>query len=258
MEQQIERLRTRRLSWKTVSRILEDSVRNILGKTIQIRAWAEDTDYWGAVALNYRYSLEDLNSLLNAVHADDTVRTATLPVDDLTTKSFGMELGELLLKRNLAAEWSDQHITDAVLWLLDYTSKQTHPYTTTGLLNSLSKDKLMSAEDVKDYLDRNGCSDRALSEIRESYYEEFGNELCWRYPISDEKHLGAFILVVREGFMHIPYDCMYTESYELLDMDDIVLHDAESLELFLSDWINFSDDLVDAMIAMRNQMSHPF
>lgn len=139
--------------------------------------------------------------------------------------------------------------------MLDYTSRQTHPYTSTGLLNSLPKDKLMSTEDVKDYLYRNGCSDRALSEIREAYLEEFGNELCWRYPISDEKHLGAFILVVQEGFLHIPYDCVYYEPYELLEMDDIALHNAESLELFLADWINFSDDLVDALNAMRDKMS---
>ena len=36
---------------------------------------------------------------------------------------------------------------------------------------------------------------------------------------------------------------------------DIALHNAESLELFLADWINFSDDLVDALNAMRDKMS---
>ena len=224
MEQQIDILKTGRLSWDTVSRILEESVFELLRKKIRIKAWAEDTDYWGAIALDYRFSLDDLNRLMDSVQANNTVRLRTLPEDDTTTNSFGMDLGELLLKRKLQANWSD--------W-----------------------DKLMNTEDVKDYLYRNGCSDRALSEIREAYLEEFGNELCWRYPISDEKHLGAFILVVQEGFLHIPYDCVYYEPYELLEMDDIALHNAESLELFLADWINFSDDLVDALNAMRDKMS---
>ncbi len=255
MEEQIDILKTRRMSWDAVSRILEKSVHELLGKKIRIRAWAEDTDYWGAIAQDYRFSLDDLNRLMDSVQANSTVRLRTLPEDDTTTNSFGMDLGELLLKRKLQANWSDWHIAKPCLWLLGYTSCQTHPYTATGLLNSLPKDKLMNTEDVKDYLYRNGCSDRALSEIREAYLEEFGNELCWRYPISDEKHLGAFILVVQEGFLHIPYDCVYYEPYELLEMDDIALHNAESLELFLADWINFSDDLVDALNAMRDKMS---
>lgn len=258
MEQQIDILSTGRLDWDTVSRILEESVHELLGKKIRIRAWAEDTDYWGAISLNYRFSLNDLNRLMDSVQANNTVRLRTLPEDDTTTNSFGMDLGELLLKRKLQADWTELHISSPFLWLLGYTSIHTHPYTATGFLNSLPKEKLMSTEDVKDYLYRNGCSDRALSEIREAYLEEFGNELCWRYPISDEKHLGAFILVVQEGFLHIPYDCVYYEPYELLEMDDIALHDAGSLALLLADWTNLSEDLVDAMTAMRDKMSSPF
>lgn len=254
MEEQIDILKTRRMSWDTVSRILEESVHELLGKKIRIRAWAEDTNYWGAIAQDYRFSLDDLNRLMDSVQANNTVRLRTLPEDDSTTNSFGMDLGELLLKRKLQANWSDWHIAKPCLWLLDYTSRQTHPYTTTGLLNSLAKDKLMCITDVKDHLYRNGCSDRALSEIREAYFEAFGHELCWRYPISDDLHLGAFVLVVQEGFLHIPYNNVDAEEYELLEMDDIALHNAESLDSFIADWDSFSTDLLDAMKAMRSRM----
>lgn len=200
MEQQIDILKTGRLSWDIVSRILEETVFELLRKKIRIKAWAEDKDYWGAIALDYRFSLDDLNRLMDSVQANKTVRLRTLPEDDTTTNSFGMDLGELLLKRKIQANWSDWYITKSCLWLLDYTSIQTHPYTATGLLNSLAKDKLMSVEDVKDYLYRNGCSDRALSEIREAYLEEFGNELCWRYPISDENISALSFLSCRKDF----------------------------------------------------------
>lgn len=107
MEEQIDILKTGRLSWDIVSRILEETVFELLRKKIRIKAWAEDKDYWGAIAQDYRFSLDDLNRLMDSVQANSTVRLRTLPEDDTTTNSFGMDLGELLLKRKLQANWSD-------------------------------------------------------------------------------------------------------------------------------------------------------
>lgn len=67
MEQQIDILKTGRLSWDIVSRILEETVFELLRKKIRIKAWAEDKDYWGAIALDYRFSLDDLNRLMDSV-----------------------------------------------------------------------------------------------------------------------------------------------------------------------------------------------
>ena len=100
MEEQIDISKTRRMSWDAVSRILEDSVHELLGKKILIRAWAEDTDYWGAIAQDYRFGLDDLNRLMDSVQANSTVRLRTLPEDDTTTNSFGMDLGELCSSEN--------------------------------------------------------------------------------------------------------------------------------------------------------------
>lgn len=241
------------LSWDAVSRILEDAILGILHKTVRIRAWSEDADYWGAMAVDYRFSLEDLNQLLDAVRADDEVRIRTFPDDDTSTNSFGMDLGNLLLKREQGSDWADTHITQSCLWLLDYSNKQIHPYSRSGFLESIPRDRLMSEQEVKEYLDCNGGSDKALSEIRERYLEEFGSELSWRYPITDEFHLGAFILAVKEGYLHIPYDGVYMDEYELLDESEIALHTRETLKLFLSDWIRFSDNLEDALKTMIRQ-----
>ena len=258
MEEQIELLKTTRLSWDAVSRILETAVFGILRRKVRIKAWSEDADYWGALALDYRFSLEDLDQLLNAVQADEEVRLSTLPDDETSTNSFGMDLGNLLLKREQASDWAETHITKSCLWLLDYSNDQIHPYTRSGFFASLKREQLMSAQAAIDYLDKHGCTERALSGIRERYYKDFGNELCWRYPISDELHLGAFILAVQEGFLHIPFDGMYIELCEQSDMDDISLHTAETLEWLISDWSRFSDDLEDAMRAMKKQAeAHP-
>ena len=70
---------------------------------------------------------------------------------------------------------------------------------------------LMSKDELLEFLKDNGESDRALSRIRERQYDGFGNELIWRYPISDGKYLGTFIAAVKEGFVSIPYDTVSME-----------------------------------------------
>lgn len=107
--------------------------------------------------------------------------------------------------------------------------------------------KLMTKQELLDFLNENGAHDRALSDIRERYQDEFGNEFMWRYPISDGKHAGTFIIAIREGFISLPYDEMDREDYELLELDDAAMFDEDSLKCFIEDWKSFSDDLLGAL-----------
>ena len=72
------------------------------------------------------------------------------------------------------------------------------------------------------YLKDNGSTDCTLSDIRLRYYAAYGNELCWRYPISDGIHAGAFILVTKDGYLSLPYNSMDEDEYEILMLDDAV------------------------------------
>jgi len=110
--------------------------------------------------------------------------------------------------------------------------------------------KLMSKSELLDFLRENGEDDRALSGIRAYYYNDFENELIWHYPISDGSHLGTFIVVVKEGFVSLPYDSVDREDGELLILDDAVVFDAESIDFFIDDWRSFSDNLLSAMTDM--------
>ena len=112
--------------------------------------------------------------------------------------------------------------------------------------------KLMSISELLDFLRENGEDDRALSGIRAYYYNDFGNELIWHYPISDGCHLGTFIVVVKEGFVSLPYDSVDREDGELLILDDATVFDADSIDFFIEDWRSFSDDLLSAMTDMRS------
>jgi hypothetical protein len=114
----------------------------------------------------------------------------------------------------------------------------------------IDPDKLMSKDELLEFLRENGESDRALAHIRERYQNEFGNELVWSYSISDGKHMGTFIAAVREGFLSLPYDAADREDYELLELDDASMFDEDAMQYFIDDWKRFSDDLLAAMTDM--------
>ena len=254
MEKLIDKSRayeTYRFAWDDIARLLSDQIKAILDHRFLLRVWPEDQGYWGARALRGLFSVADLNRLLDTVQADAETRRETLPEDSEAVHGFGMILGSLLLKAALQADWNCELVEDDALWLNGVVSAETRPYTGSGLLRKLNADALLSAREVLEYLKDHGGTDCALSDIRLRYYAAHGNELCWRYPISDGIHAGAFILVTKDGYLSLPYNSMDEEEYEILVLDDAVLHDPASLSTFLSDWEDFSADLTDALREMR-------
>ena len=109
---------------------------------------------------------------------------------------------------------------------------------------------LMSKGELIAYLRENGESDRTLADIRNQQYEKYGNELIWRYPISDGAHLGTFIVPVNEGFISLPFSVVDATDYELLELDDAAMFDEDAMQIFIDDWRMFSDDLMTAMTDM--------
>lgn len=243
-----KRFETWFFSWDHIRVLLESEIAEILGKTCYLRVWPEDSWYWAAVAINTRFSLDELRRLLETVSATEDECRDALPSDGMEdTKSLSMELCRHLAERALQSDWKCEHITSEGLWLLGVSNERTQPYTRSGLLRKLNYDELLSKQEVLNYLQKNGGTDYALSYIRERYLNSYGNELCWQFPISDGIHMGAFLLVVREGYLSLPYDSAEPKEYEILVTADAALHDADSLAVFLSDWTDFSNDLTDAL-----------
>lgn len=254
MEKMIDKSRayeTYRFAWDDIAKLLSAQIKAVLGHRFLLRVWPEDQGYWGARALHGLFSVADLNQLLDAVQADAETRRETLPEDSEAVHGFGMTLGSLLLKSALQADWKCELVEDNALWLIGVASAETRPYTVSGLLRNLNTDALLSAREALEYLKDNGSTDCTLSDIRLRYYAAHGNELCWRYPISDGIHAGVFILITKDGYLSLPYNSMDEEDYEILMLDDAVLHDPVSLATLLSDWEDFSADLTDAMREMR-------
>lgn len=115
---------------------------------------------------------------------------------------------------------------------------------------TIDKSKLLSKRELLDHMIMNGSDDRSLSSVREQYLNDFGNEFIWRYPISDSEHAGGSIVVVKEGFLWLPYDWIDKDHYEIYSITQAKMFDAESLEVFIFDWVSVSDDLMWAMSDM--------
>ena len=109
---------------------------------------------------------------------------------------------------------------------------------------------LMSKDELIAFLRENGESDRDLATIRELHFEKFENDLMWRYPITDGVHLGLFIVPVKEGFISLPFSTVDNDAYELLEIEDAVMLDEDSIQYLIDSWRTFSDDLSDAMTDM--------
>jgi len=112
---------------------------------------------------------------------------------------------------------------------------------------AIDTSKLPTKQALLEHLEEDGATDRGLVELRGEQYELFGNELMWHYPISDGYHAGVVIVAVQEGFLCLPYHEMTKEDYELFELDKAELHDVDSLETFIFDWTNFSEDLLCAL-----------
>jgi hypothetical protein len=108
-------------------------------------------------------------------------------------------------------------------------------------------EKLVSKDTLLEELRSGESCDRDLADIRSRYYSTFGNELIWRYPISDGYHAGVTIVTVKEGFLSLPYHEMTETDYEIFELDKAAMFDEDALMCFIDDWKSFSDDLLGAL-----------
>jgi hypothetical protein len=111
----------------------------------------------------------------------------------------------------------------------------------------IDPDLLMTQRQALDYLAENGEDYQALCGLTNQYFEQFGNELYWHYPICDTDNAGLFILPVREGFLCLPYDTVDAQDHELLELKNASMADAETIQYLLDEWERYAAALSDAM-----------
>lgn len=115
----------------------------------------------------------------------------------------------------------------------------------------LDKSKLMTKKEVLAFLNENGENEPSLALISDRYETDFGINVVWKYPLSDDMHSGAFIVPVREGFLWVPFDEVDNEYYEILLTDEVSLLDAECCAHFQDTLRKYTDDLCTVLEALR-------
>ena len=77
-----------KMGWDMVSWVLAQKVSEILGHEVRCMARWEDTTYWGAVAVGYRFPIAEIEALMCAVGADAESCPDAIPVDDDSSAAF--------------------------------------------------------------------------------------------------------------------------------------------------------------------------
>lgn len=124
-----------------------------------------------------------------------------------------------------------------------------------GLAVKMSALKSWTA--LYNYMKKYGANRTVLMDFCSSYLDmkEYGNECYWIYPISDGLHHGTAFILVKEGIVSLPYDTVDKEGYEQFLLEDAkVCDDWASMDIFLTDWESFSDDLIAALKSMRTYL----
>lgn len=248
---------TRKLSWAEVTDIVRTEIQNILGVFLKCEASPDDSSYWDTQFRGDRIEVAQLYTLLKAVDADEEMVYEAIPCKEdntLTSSCTGMKLATALMKRSMNLEWDHQLICQDALWLIDVRKTEEKPAELSIEVDGhrILLGKLKSKAELMAYLQENGATHSSLMEFCEEYREQYQNELCWSYPISDGKHLGTFLVLVKEGILSLPYDDADKEEYELFCVEEAGLfHAAEEMEIFIQDWHSFDNDLRQAMAAMK-------
>lgn len=243
-----------KLSWDEIARLVTEIIEKQLGRKICCRTSMEDGAYWCVSATDVRFTIAEIEHLLRFTNADVTTCQEELSTESPASYSIGMRLSRLLLQKAMHAVWEQEMPTKECLWLMNLTDTQHIEEDEAGFMRlpglTLDMNQLQSLQELTAYLKENGATHTALMDFCEPYRERYHNELCWPYPISDGKHLGTFLVLVREGVLSLPYDEADKEGYEQFCLEDACLCDSDAMQIFLSDWKRFSDDLQFTMSDM--------
>lgn len=241
------------LSWQEVSFAIQQEIESILHKDVPCEASWDDESYWSVIFTRDRLSVSEIRCLIESVGSSKKLLIENVEdSEDPYPPGIGMMLSHVLLKRNLGFLWETEVVTENSLTFVGVmeSTEQASPLLYLNG-NSINLDSLKSKEELLCFLEENGANHTALMDFCEEYREQYRDELCWAYPISDGLHLGAFLVLVREGLLSLPYDSADLENYEHFCLEDVKMFDEDTLHIFLTEWKSYSNGLCGFMAAIR-------
>lgn len=245
------------ITWASAAKLVSRIITEYVGHTVSCEAKADDPEYWSVKLCEYSMPMSEFYLVCEQVNATAEEIRKTLPDDDWKfIRGFDMDLVNHILSIALSSKWENLYCAEEFLCLIGVTALRTADTDTRIVIGDLSLDMraLKSCQELLNYLNDNGPTHTALMDFCEEYRNRYQNELCWAYPISDGRHLGTFLVLVREGILSLPYDDADKVDYELFCLDDVAMFDTEAMELFIHDWDAFDKDLRQAMSGMKDYL----
>ena len=241
-----------RLEWSEVGPIASKAIADIIGRSITCKKKRDDETYWEIRFVDYQMPLSEKFKILERI---GVAKEQQREYESTIATSLFMEASKKLLRYALKIEYAEEIISPCYLWLVGVKEKdEVHPLLLELGNLSLNLEEVKSKQELISYLMEHGPNHSSLMDFCEEYRDRYGNELCWSYPISDGKHLGTFIVLVKEGILSLPYDDADKDDYELFCMEDITFFDFDSISYFIDDWHLFDQDLLQAMYAIKHYL----
>lgn len=245
-------VKTIMLPWPQVSDILSECAAKHLGHKIICKALEEGEDYWSCQLQGYQMPLPELCRLMFLSGLPGQEWDDTLPDEGgSTVDGFGMRFCEHLISHQLGLGWKYRIIGEDGLWLVDVADKveqQPEPAIIDGI--EVRFEELKSKDELFNFLSEGSCTHASLMEFCEDYKKQYGNDLCWLYPIMGDLWLGEYLILVREGVLSLPYTGFEDNDNAVLELEAAALLRPEHLMQLVTDWQSFSSDLVHAMTDM--------
>ena len=222
----MRKLVTWELPWVLVGDIVGAQLSNILGTDIKCKANLDDWDYWSVRFIDYRMPVQDIKIVCNSVHATKKEKKDAYPMEgEKDVGSLGNDIVVKLLSNGMGASWEFSYAKENALYLIGCEERDCINIDK----HLIFYDTLKSKEELIDYFIKNSPTERSLADFCSDYSARYQNSLYWHYPLSDSEHLGAYLVLVKEGVLYIPYDDADKVSCELFCLEDIKLVNAEDV-----------------------------
>lgn len=119
---------------------------------------------------------------------------------------------------------------------------------------AIDRSNLYSKDALIKLLDTCGGLDSTLDKVRDTYTERFGNQLIWKYPFSDSMQDGGTIIPVQEGFLFLPYNCVFEHGGARYQLSGAELLSAEDIRTLQTECRAYMDGLLSALRDMEHTM----
>lgn len=249
-----------KLDWGMVSLLIGEMISSILHRTVRCKTSHEELDFWAAEALFGRFSIDDLQAMLDYVGADGAMRLNTLTFDSEDTASIDMDLARALLRQKIKTSWKAESASDDGLWLMGVDEDAMELPELDGdlcFIDNIAVDlrALLPKDELLDSLFEDGGTVSALSGVCDRYVRLCGNELYWSYPITDGQYNGVYFVLVQEGVLCLPYYEIDKECFEMFERDGVRLLTAEEMSYFIGEWERYSEMLCPAMESLYKNLT---